>query len=226
MSYRFESGELRFDGSPAYRLADGAVEEIEIPAEGLEVATSRRDLAQPLHLLTGYEDPHWRSYSLPVVAELAQRLTPWATWWAAHGFSGSAYVSGRAWLWSGVAVVRSTLDPWNAVWVALHEAWHLADDWITLDERQAMDAAIARGPSWPTPYLGDPWERRARLFQSWAVALHEGGSTIVDRRAPEVAVMAMVYRGELGRRVMARHSAAPDQRPWWRRLRSRNSPGG
>lgn len=227
MSYRFEGGELRYEGSPAYRLASGAVQEVEIPAGGLEVATSRRDLARPLHLLTGHEDTGWRSFSLPAVAEVAQRLTPWATWWAAPRYTGSADEAGRAWWRSGVAVLRSTLDPWNAVAVAHHEAWHLADDHLTLEERQTMDAAIARGPAWPTNYLADPWERRARLFASWAMTIYEGGSARLDRRAPELDVMSRVYSGDLGRRVLARQIGATGGAmlgaklaPLWRYVRS------
>jgi hypothetical protein len=112
-----------------------------------------------------------------------------------------------------VAVLRSSLDPWHAVSVAYHEAWHLEDDRLTLAERQAMDAAIAHGPAWPTAYLADPWERRARLFQSWAMSMHEGGGVIVGRRAPETAVMAAVYDGAIGRRVTAPPKA---WRTYWR----------
>lgn len=77
-----------------------------------------------------------------------------------------------------------------------------------------MDAAIARGPAWPTPYLASPWERRARLFQHWALVLHEGGCVSANRRAPESLVMARVYSGELGRRVVAR--LAGQRAPRWR----------
>lgn len=219
MSYYVEGGKVGFRGSPAYKIGAAGIEEMELPGGGLEVAVSRCDLAAPLWLLPGYADPHWPSYSLAAVAELAQRLTPWATWYAAPSYSGSAEVLGSAWIRQGVAVVSSAQDPRSAVSTAYHEAWHLADDHLSLAERQAMDAAIARGPAWPTLYLANPWERRARLFQNWALVLHEGGCVSADRRAPESLVMARVYSGELGRRVVAR--LAGRRAPGWRVLMPR-----
>lgn len=139
MSYHIEGGEVRFRGSPAYKVTAAGIEEMEIPGGGLEVAVSRCDLAAPLWLLPGYADQHWPSYSLAAVAEIAQRLTPWSTWYMAPSYSGSAEMLGSAWAQQGVAVVSSAQDPRSAVssrtmkrgtWPTITSRWRSGRPWM------------------------------------------------------------------------------------------------
>lgn len=109
---------------------------------------------------------------------------------------------------------RPARRPWT-VRAAYHEAFHVVDDWLTLEERRLLDAAVDRGAPWPTPYLSSRVERRARLFEHVAMFVHEGGSIIAGRRVPETEILAAVYDGTIGQRVLAQQTTTTTRWPRW-----------
>lgn len=155
--------------------------------------------------------------------EISARVAPWANWWWGPTIEGDwraptdgsdRHPGGLALARSAVIMLTTAGAPTWTVRAAYHEAFHVLDDWLTLDERRVLDAAVDRGPTWPTPYLSSRVERRARLFEGFAMYLHEGGSVIVGSRTPEARILAAAYDGPIGALALARQRQ-PRRLPRW-----------
>ena len=199
-----------------FKIQAGRIERLHIPADGLELVVSpspsvlHQPLAQP-----GKADEHFEAWSLTHVAEIVTRMTPWATWYVAPAFGhvGGYFkeqFGGLALVLSGVGLIRSCWDPAWTVRTAMHEAWHLAEDYLSAAEFESVDMAARSGPQWPDApsfrdYYSKPVERRARMYEAWAMSAWEaGGTPAVDKRAPHTLVFGRVYSGEIGFRVARR----------------------
>ncbi|CAH2606163.1 conserved protein of unknown function (plasmid) [Rhodovastum atsumiense] len=214
--------------STAWHIVAGRVEEVTIPAEGFEIDLGLA--CNGYRLLPGNEDDNWRDFTLGKVAEIATRLTPWAEWWCSpnlplHEEIGE--VGGVAYGQPQVGLVRSCWRPEFSISTAFHEAWHLAEPWLTYEEAMAVQAATKRGPEWPTDYLRRECERSARAFQNWAMSTLETGGGRPGRGAPmHYKAFWSVYSGEVGQRALAKRGVVrPERRPppapvkviqWWR----------
>lgn len=202
----------------AWRIAEGRVEPVVLPeppdyyvVPGIRAAALDSTMLVPVRVLPGAHHSEW-AYALPLVEEVATRITPWATWYAAPGFFGSASWGGCAWSAEGVALVLSTADPVHAVSVALHEAWNLAEEHVARARLAALDARLSQGPDWPGEYHPRTVERRARAFAAFGSYLIEGGRMAVEGPGvpPEVTLFWAIFSGALGREVTeARISKQP-----------------
>lgn len=195
----------------AWRVGGGRVEALTLPAypdryviPGIRAAALDVPDA-PVCVLPGAHHPHWRDHALLLVADVAVRVTPWATWYCAPGFLGSAVWGGCAWGVAEVALIRSDADPPSALRTALHEAWHLCEEHVRPDLLADLDARLALGPAWPGDYLGTPCERRARAFASFGGYLVEGGRVTVGGSGTpfESDLFWYVFSGGLAAEVQA-----------------------
>jgi hypothetical protein len=66
--------------STCYQIRAGRITATEIPAAGLPLLTTQEVLGVHMLAIAGGEDADWEPYTLSQVAEIATRLTPWATW--------------------------------------------------------------------------------------------------------------------------------------------------
>lgn len=195
----------------AWRIAGGAVTALELPPhpnyyqppehlpgyglDGQQVSVM---------LLPGRVHSDFEAHALSMVAEVATRITPWTTWYAAPGWFGSAEFGGQAWWKKNVAILKATLDPPAAVHVAYHEAWHLCEDRMSPEVLAELDAALAAGPAWPGDYHPRPKERRARAFACFAMLLTEGCRLPMVPGGPsEAALFWHVYSGAFARELLA-----------------------
>jgi hypothetical protein len=164
-------------GDPAYRVRGGQVEAIELPAypeyfrvPGLPDHCYGTGETAPVEILQGSHEAHFESFTLPVIADIAETLTPWATWYLCTGWTGRGDSGGMAWGRSEVAMVTTTTEPVHAVATAYHEAWHLVEELMDKSVLARLDAQLGTGPAWPTDlrkpdhgYWGKACERRAGL---------------------------------------------------------------
>lgn len=224
------SGRFRFVSSPGYRIQAGRVDWLEIPSEGLSLGLLEELGPRAPRMLQGRAEWTFETNVLEQVADIATRLTPWAVWWCGPLFFGCQKIgdewAGYAWGQHHTACILTCYAANHAVSTAYHEAFHLADYWLSRDERMAMDEAVMRGLLWPTDYLRRPFERRARLFEHWAMKQHEApagaragrlgaalDAALRALRSKEERVMEMVLSGELGRRVASRGLIPADRMP-------------
>jgi hypothetical protein len=210
--------------SHCHQIRAGQLTATEIPAAGLLVLTSKSSSKVRLIARPGVEDADWASFTLPAIAQIAQVLTPWATWYcspdATDGTDIEKTTHGMAY-WTRDAIwIRSSRHPDDAIPSALHEAFHSAEHWLTGDEIEVLRAASAGGPDMPriTDYniywcRGD--EVRARAFAAFAYA-HWLMGTVPDyrwRMPKHERLWTMIVRGDLGLRVAARGHIPANRMP-------------
>lgn len=193
----------------AWRIAGGRTDAIDLPDWPgpayivHNITIEKGDGPGPVGLCVGGEDENFEVFTLPIVAEIAARLTPWACWYWAPGWDAMEHYGGHAWGTDSLAVCCCALEPVRAVSTAFHEAWHLAEALIRPDLLADLDRQLATGPSWPGDYWPRAKERRARAFENFAMAALEGCRLeIGPLAAPEVAIFGRVFNGEFGREIM------------------------
>jgi hypothetical protein len=203
-----------------YQIKAGRIRTTDIPVDGLRLPISRRlDFRAPL-AFAGVEDSAWESHTLTQVAEIATRLTPWTTWFCAPSIPGGADwidTKGTAYVRQSSAWVLSSLSTIEAVRFALHEAMHLAEDWLTADELQVINDGmvstldLAAGDY--NSYYASAIEVRANAFMHWAMTYWLRGKLPEYRRGmpADERVWTMIMRGDLGLRV-ARRGLIPADR--------------
>lgn len=206
--------------SQAYRVAGGRVETLTLP-EHPAAFTVPGPIHKEAHdgklvrvsLSPGAEHEHYAMHALPLVVDIATRITPWATWYLAPGFFGCDGWTGTAWGDEEVAVCRTTVSPPHAAENALHEAWHLAEALIRPALWAELDARLDHGPAWPGDYYPKPCERRARTFAHFGMMMVEGGRLVVGgKHVPsEVALFWHVFDGAFGREVMSARKPPPER---------------
>lgn len=201
--YLAENGEIACNSGPAYEITPTAIIEHPIPKEGLPCPAP----GQGESILVGTEHADWRAWTLPKVAEIMRRVVPHASTWCAPSFfgcdaqqsSGAENFAGMAYGSEGIALLRSTLAPREAVRLAYHEAYHLIEDarpWVG----DVLDGLTDHGEAWPGVYLSRPEERRARCFETFALHLSEGGAVPLLGDLPRT--LAAIYSGEIGREIV------------------------
>lgn len=175
-----------------------------------------------------------RADVLERIAAVADRTAPWATFWLGPVLwtlndPEDAHLAdvceqrqdrlGRSWkrslgaAYSGVETAYLTLcSPMRTAAVLHHEAFHLAEYFLSDDERAAMDAAVAAGAAWGDQYTDSLVERRARLYEHFASVMDEGMPPFASD-SDAIKLMWSVYAGDFGREVMAAkaNQAKPEQ---------------
>ena len=201
--------------SRAYKISDGLVQTLELPDDHsfrirkVEFSDEYGNQT-PFSLLSGTEDVNYRDFSLPRVARIATRLTPWSTWYLAPRYSGCEDSDGLAFREIAIAVCRTTFKTNYAMSLALHEAWHLCELLIRDDLISELDFRLAKGPTWPDDYDADTSERRARAFAGFSMLIVESPGLLDNFReqvadgsaAPEIRIFYHVISGCFGREIM------------------------
>ena len=203
---------MRTPETRAWQISGGEVDVLELPPhpdsyyvpEGVTCQALDTQKPEPVCLVSGAHDPDYESFTLPLVAEIARRVTPWSVWYLAPAFFGGEGWRGMAWSACEVAICRTHVAPVDALSIAFHEAWHLAEGLLRRDILDALDARLATGPPWPGDYYPRVKERRARAFTHFAMMLTEGCQQVaVGPSVPyEVGLFWSVYNGDFGREVM------------------------
>lgn len=158
----------------------------------------------------------WRPYpwgpgAAPLLARVADtrdRCAPWVDVHLGPELRGPDGVEwrGQAWAAGGVVLLAGGGWPPPDVLLALHhELWHAVEPWLSDAALGVVDAAWADADApWGHPYLDDPRERRARLYEAWATAWDRGAAHSL---APGVLTAAdvcwQVYAGEVAAEVGA-----------------------
>jgi hypothetical protein len=199
----------------AWQIFDGRIKALTLPQypdwyylpEGVTSPASDGALA-PVHLIPGEHHEDYESFTLPIIAEIAIRCTPWATWYLSPKFFDCASYGGKTWREAEIAICHTTSHPPFAISTAYHEAWHLAEWHLRPDLLAALDARLATGPDWPGDYYPRPCERRARAFSYFAMSLIEGCRAVVAGPAApiESQIFWLVYSGTFGREMIAARS--------------------
>jgi hypothetical protein len=201
------------DHHTAWRISGGSVEVLTLPPhsewyyvpEGItSMAIDTRELA-PVCLIPGPHEANYEHFSLPIVIDIATRITPWAVWYCAPAFFDSHAYGAAAWGASEVAICKTNLAPAHAAEAAFHEAWHIAEALIRDDLLRSLDARLATGPDWPGETYPRRVERRARAFEAFSRMMVEGcRMTVRGPAVPiEIQVFWLVLSGNLGREIMA-----------------------
>ena len=194
-----DAGEVGCHSSPVYVITKGGIETRPLNVGGMPTPLS------DCEALCGIEEAHWRAWTLPRVAEIMQRIVPFASTWCAPSFAGSGCLA-HPWIGkaggseSETALIRSTLSGRDAIETAYHEAYHLIEE-ARPGVGDVLDGLEAHAVPWPNEYLSRPWERRARLFESFAMHLSEGGAIPLAGAVP--ATLGAIYSGEVGRMILA-----------------------
>jgi hypothetical protein len=158
--------------SKLYEMKGGNVAIREIPKAGISLKISRRaDVRRPL-ALPGAEDGEWPTYTLDQVTAIATQMTPWARWYASprrdDDTNANGTSTGKAHIVQGTGWLSTESQATSAVSYALHEVMHLAEDFLTADERQAIDDGIVGVPDLPkgdwNRYYTSAIEIRANAF--------------------------------------------------------------
>jgi hypothetical protein len=206
-----------------YIISGGRVSERQIPPEGLPIHQRRLDVyakstakADP----KANEQEHWRSFTLDRISGLTAAITPWATWYCCPLIVDSDDKAwGKAHPKAARAAIKTTIHPTDAISTTLHEAWHLAEDHLTLAEMSAVKAGIENAPELPDSafnrYYIASIEVRANSFECWAYSYILRGRTPAYYRGmpADERVWTMVLRGDLGRRVARRGLIPVDRQP-------------
>ena len=208
-----------------YRIQAGKIQVTEIPVDGCKLPIYRNEVqhVQPI-ALPGREHDEWRLFTLGQIVAIAEMMTPWATWWCTP--SKSDRKVGDFGEHIGVANVRqssvwltTTMEPCVAVTTAFHEAFHLAEDYLTLEEMQTLNRGIVSAPCLPDSdrnrYLTSSTEVRANAFEGWAYSQWlRGRMPAYYRGMPaDERVWTLIYRGDLGVRVARRGLIKRDRMP-------------
>ncbi|WP_284943738.1 hypothetical protein [Acidisoma cladoniae] len=194
----------------AWRLSGGVIETLELPPHPewfyVPDITSK---GSPVCLIPGHHNSDYETFTLPLIAEIACRLTPWSTWYLAPGFFDCHLCSGKAWGEIEVVVCRTDINPPHSVANAYHESWHLAEALLRPDLLAALDARLASGPAWPGDYYPQACERRARAFEHFAMLFDEGCRQIIagDHVPSEIQLFWYVYSGGFGREIMSKRAS-------------------
>lgn len=191
------------NSSTAYAIRAGEVREIAVPADGLRIRLHGERPGDELVAQAGGMQPHWDRHTLAVVRDIATRLTPWATWWVAPRFERAGF-GGEAHRYRDLVAIIGNMEMRYSVFIAYHEAWHIAEPRLDPEEFDAVHGALASGHDWGDDYYGSPVERRANLFADWAMAAFETGRPLVDKARPETLVFQFVHSGALGLRLARR----------------------
>ena len=185
--------------------------------------------AQIPKAIDGKEDAAWEQSTRVTIGEIASRITPHAVWYAAPAFFACEKDDG----WVGVAftagpvvAIRTAFSERYTVSAAYHEAWHVVERLLTRDEMAAVDDAVGRGGDWNGDYYDRRIERRARAFQSWAMARHEAPpearlgakGAVMDAIAarllpPHEQVFLAAWDGRFARRAAASGRISPRRLP-------------
>lgn len=142
------------------------------------------------------------------VSDALTRCAPWVDVNLGPELRGSSGVEwrGHAWAAGGVVLLAGGGWPPPDVLQALHhELWHAVEPWLTPEALAMVDAACAEAEApWGQPYLDDPAERRACLYEVWATAWDRGAAHPL---APGVLTAAdvcwQVYAGDVAAAVGA-----------------------
>lgn len=204
----------------AYRIKDGELTAFELPEPPLafavpEPVASEGPTGEVLRPLPGHVDPEQTEHAVLLAHEVAVRVTPWATWYFAPQFNPECMESsfgGITWREAAVSIVRLNMSPGNILSLTLHEAWHLCEGMVAPEALADLDAQLATGPAWPGDYYPLPWERRARAFAAFGVAMTEGmRMTVSGPHVPhEVRLFWHVFDGSFAGEVMrTRNRPAP-----------------
>jgi hypothetical protein len=208
-----------------HRIRAGEVFKSIIPAAGLRLKVSHlEDYRYQSVALGGTEHAEWSAYTLEQVTEIAERLTAWATWYAAPGFEkqlGQEWIHacGRAYPIQGAAWLLTDQTPTRAIHYAFHEALHVAENWLSLAEMQTLNAGIVAGPDLPevdwNTYYKTAIEIRAEAFANWAYSYWLRGRMPQYHRgmAADERIWTMIYRGDLGLRIARRGLIPADRMP-------------
>lgn len=206
-----------------YKIQAGRVSTRTIPAEGVTLPVFRReDFRQPV-AVSGLQPGEWDAWTLARVTDIANRMTPWAAWWCSPGKQGVSATGGKTY---GIAHIRQSAvwlstaeSATTAIQTALHEAMHVAEDWLTLAEMQSPAAgtpdAIALPDGVWNDYYCKPIEVRANAFASWPYSYFLRGRMPEYRRGmpADERVWTMIYRGDLAVRVARRGLIPADRLP-------------
>ena len=210
--------------SICHQIRAGRVTAREIPDAGLPIVTSKSSSSVRLIAQPGVEDADWASFTLPAIAQIAQVLTPWCTWYcspdAEDGTDIEKTTNGLAYWTRNVIWLRSSRHADSAIPSALHEAFHSAEFWLTADEIQSLRDASAGGPDMPrvdtyNTYWCRGDEVRARAFAGYAYSHWLMGTVPTYRwRMPaHERTWTMIIRGDLGVRVALRGRIPVSQMP-------------
>lgn len=196
----------------AWRISGGKVEVLTLPPhpdvyyvpENVKRLAIDTQVMAPVCLIPGRHDPDFETFSLPIVAEVASRLTPWAVWYWSHSSFAGAPWGGSAWGLADTAVCHSRYHPEYTVRLAYHEAWHLAEAQMRDDILDELDERLSTGPAWPGDYYPRAKERRARAFEFFCMVFTEGcRQVVVGPGVPfEIELFWSVYSGDFGREIL------------------------
>lgn len=208
-----------------YRIRGGVVTVTEIPVDGCKIPIYRDEIknVQPV-ALPGREHDDWTFYTIGQVAAIATTMTPWATWWCTPNKTGRKV--GDVGEHIGIAHIRQSsvwlttnMEPCVAVTTALHETFHIAEDYLTLQEMQTLNRGIISAPCLPDSernrYLTSGSEVRANAFESWAYSHWLRGRMPEYRRGmpADERIWTLIFRGDLGLRVARRGLIRRDRMP-------------
>lgn len=189
----------------AYRIdRAGRLTFHDIPEAGLKIGPETNCVT----INRGDEDSYFGCV-LAAHGGMAHRIAPHTEFWFGPTvLHQNGDTSGGVFLWpSDIAVVSSRFVPTFVMRTLFHEAFHAVDRHLLPAARAVLDAAVARGAWFPTDYLRDDTERRARLFESFAMFLFEGGELVVTPATPEIEIMARIYFGGVGQEIVASMAA-------------------
>jgi hypothetical protein len=162
--------------------------------------------------LPGTEHADFECYTLHVIADIATRLAPWATWYCSPDAIDGADIGpetyGMCFGTCDVVWLRTSRHPNEAIEAAFHEAYHSCERWMTGDEINALRIASERGPwierrSAYNEYWCQGHEVRARAFASWANSAWLMGVEPKYRwRMPRhERLWTAIYRGDMAMRA-------------------------
>lgn len=201
--------------STGYRFQDGDLTRFEISENGYEPAelAGRQCNDRSVQMLLRGQQHDGFEGILPELVELAARITPGMTWYAAPEFGGGC--GGRAFNSvenaspKNVAFLMSW-EPRFAIGVLYHEAAHNLERLLTEDEMAALNDAVARGTGFACSEADSFIERRADLVKQFCLFLRSGGRVYGGPEAPENDVMLAIYDGVIGaRRNLRQEICAP-----------------
>jgi hypothetical protein len=149
------------------------------------------------------EESNFFEATMSEVVEIAAVLTPDVVWYSAPNVGdcgGRAFNHPRNSDPRQVVFIRSA-HPTYLIQTACCEAQHAVEALLTTAEIEILNVAAFRAAPWSDPYMNDPVELRADLFQDYAMHLRRGGMHVTrDIRMPENDLMHRIYTGEVGRR--------------------------